>query len=277
MYPGKIGACQDRPADRSPFARQETDHACRQARLAQNLHDDPGAVGLGRRWFPQYRVAHNRGRGRQVSGDRCEIERRHRENKAFQRPVVHGVPHAIGGFRLHRVKLFHEMHVETPEIHQLAGGVYFRLENRFALAEHGRRIDLVAIRPGKQVGRLQKNCRAVFPVHRSPMTLHTGRCRDGERNFFFPGFVVSAQQMTVIVRRPALRHLAGVNFALPDHDRNLQLLVHHGGETGFQRGALCAPWCKGADSFVERRGCTDYGTGHAFSRIWPGHAGGAAL
>ena len=49
---------------------------------------------LRRRRLPDHRVAHQRRRGRQVAGDRGEVERRDRVDEALQRPVVDPVPHA---------------------------------------------------------------------------------------------------------------------------------------------------------------------------------------
>ena len=66
----------------------------RHARLLEQPHRQVRGEALRRRRLPDHRVAHQRGRGGQVAGDRGEVERRDRVDEALERAVVHAVPHA---------------------------------------------------------------------------------------------------------------------------------------------------------------------------------------
>ena len=72
----------------------QVDHAGRQARRLEQAHDEVRGELLGVRRLPHHGVAEQRGRGRQVAGDRGEVERRDREHEALERAVLQPVPAA---------------------------------------------------------------------------------------------------------------------------------------------------------------------------------------
>ena len=106
---------------------------------------------VGRR-LPDHGVAHQRRRGRQVAGDRGEVERGDRVDEALERAVLDPVPDAGGGDRLIGQDLPGERDVEAPEVDQLAGRVDLGLVRGLGLAEHGGRGEPLAPRTGQQVG-----------------------------------------------------------------------------------------------------------------------------
>ncbi len=123
--PGEVDPGQPRIrkchiGNRDAVAGEQVDHTRRQTRGLQQLHGQVGGERLRRRRLPHHRVAHQRGRGRQVARDRGEVERRDRVDEALQRPVVGAVPHPAGADRLLRQDLPCEADVEPPEVDQLA-------------------------------------------------------------------------------------------------------------------------------------------------------------
>ena len=70
---------------------------------SQQPHDVVGAQHRARRRLPDDGVAHQRRRGRQVAGNRREVERRDRVDEALERPVLELVPHRVRADRLLRV------------------------------------------------------------------------------------------------------------------------------------------------------------------------------
>ena len=110
--------------------------------LLEEVHRQRRGELLGRRRLPHDGVAHQRRRGRQVAGDRGEVERRDRVDEALERAVVGAVPHARAvGDRLLGVDLLGVVDVEAPEVDQLAGRVDLGLERRLRLAEHRRGVE----------------------------------------------------------------------------------------------------------------------------------------
>ena len=61
-----------------------------------------------------------------------------------------------------------EVHVEAPEVDQLAGRVDLGLVGRLALAQHRRGVDPGAPRPGEQVGGLEQDGGAVVEGQVAP-------------------------------------------------------------------------------------------------------------
>ncbi len=124
---------------------------------------------LGRRGLPDDGVAHQRRRGRQVAGDRGEVERRDRVDEALERPVVGAVPHARAvRDRLVGEDLLGVVDVVAPEVDQLAGAVDLGLERRLRLAEHGGGVDPLPPRSGQQLGGAEQDGAPLVHVERSP-------------------------------------------------------------------------------------------------------------
>ena len=163
-----------------PTPGQHVDHPGRQAGLVQQVHDQRRGQLLGGRRLPHHHVAHQRRRRRQVPGDGGEVERRDGVDEALQRPVIGAVPDALGvGDRLLGQDLPGEVHVEPPEVGELAGRVDLRLVGGLGLAEHGRGVDPGPPRPGQQVGGAQQDRRAGIEVQRPPAGGRVQRGRDG--------------------------------------------------------------------------------------------------
>src|SRR5215469_15110735 len=96
---------------------------------------------LRRRRLPHHDVAGQGRCGRQVPGDRGEVERSYGQNEAFERPVFHPVPCAGAGLWLLFEQPAGEVDVVAPEVDQLAGGVDFGLVHRLGLAQDRGRVD----------------------------------------------------------------------------------------------------------------------------------------
>ncbi len=166
---GQVGVRQRDLGDVDAVAGEHVDHARRQAGLLEQLHGQVRGELLGRRRLPQHGVAHERRRGRQVAGDRGEVERRDRVDEALERPVVGAVPHAprvrdrlLGG------DLLGVVDVEPPEVDQLAGRVDLGLERGLGLAEHGRGVETLAPRAGEQLGGLEQDGGALVERQGAP-------------------------------------------------------------------------------------------------------------
>ena len=197
----------------------------RQPGLLQQPHREVRGELLGRRRLPHHGVAHQRRRGRQVAGDRGEVERGDRVDEALQRPVVEPVPDAGGvGDRLLGQDLPGEVHVEAPEVDQLAGGVDLGLDGGLALAEHGRGVERVAPRPGEQVGGLEQDRGPVVEAQRPPGGGGVPRRRDGRPRVVLGRVAQSAEALAVVVRLDDV-DLGAARVALLAADRGGQLDV----------------------------------------------------
>ena len=92
--PGQVRVGQRHPGHRLAVPGHHVDHAGRQPGRLEQGHRVVRRELLGGRRLPHHHVAEQRGRGRQVPGDRGEVERRDREHEALERPVLHPVPGA---------------------------------------------------------------------------------------------------------------------------------------------------------------------------------------
>ena len=128
--------------------------------------------------LPDDGVSHQRGGRREVAADRGEVERRHREHEALERPVLQPVPHARRGDRLLLVDARHVLDVEAPEVDQLAGGVDLGLVCRLRLAEHRRGVERLPPRAGEELGGTKQDRRALLPGRARPVLPRVGRSRD---------------------------------------------------------------------------------------------------
>ena len=199
--PARSGCVERDLGDVEAVAGQHVDDARRHAGLLEQLHGQVRGELLGRRRLPEHRVAHQRGRGRQVAGDRGEVERRDRVDEALERAVVGAVPDA-GAVRDRLVgeDLLGVVDVEAPEVDQLAGRVDLGLEGRLRLAEHRGGVDPLAPRAGEQVGGLEQDRAALVERQRAPRRRGVGgglRRRPWRR----PGRVLQdAEHVLVVVR-----------------------------------------------------------------------------
>ena len=153
---------------RGSEAGHHVDHAGRQAGLGEQRHQVVRRKLRCRCGLPDDDVAHHRRRGRQVARDRGEVERRDGQHEALERPVVEPVPDAWRRDRLLGQDAAREVHVEAPEVGQLAGRVDVGLVARLALAQHRRGVDRVAPRARQQIGGLQEDGGSVVEAQRPP-------------------------------------------------------------------------------------------------------------
>ena len=204
---------QHHVGDLEPVAGEHVDHARRHPGLLEQLHREVRGELLGRRRLPDHRVAHQRRSRGQVAGDRGEVERRDRVDEALERPVVGAVPDARAvGDRLLGHDLPGVVHVEAPEVDQLAGRVDLGLPHRLGLAEHGGRVQPGAPRAGEQVGCLEDDRGAVVERHRAPGRGRVGRGADGGLGVALRGVLEYAEHRGVVVRL---------------HDGDLGAAAHH--------------------------------------------------
>ena len=147
--------------DGLPGARHHVDHAGWQSGGLQQAHRVVRGQLLGGCRLPNHRVAHQRRRRRQVTGDGSEVERCDREDETLQRAVVQTVPHAAHTDRLLLQQLSGVGNVEPPEVRQLAGSIDLCLIAGLALPEHGCGVQRDAPWPGQQVGSLEEDRRSV--------------------------------------------------------------------------------------------------------------------
>src|SRR5665647_3052256 len=128
-----------------------------------------------RSWATQcyHGVAQERRVGRQGPSAGGDVERRACVDEALERTVVDAVPDARGvGWRLVRHDPPSEVDIEPPEVDQLAGGVDLGLVAGLGLAQHRGGDNPCPPWPGKQVGRLEQDGRAIVEGQGTP-----GGCR----------------------------------------------------------------------------------------------------
>ncbi len=193
-------------------------------------------VGRG---LPDHRVAHERGGGGQVAGDRGEVERGDRVDEALERAVVHPVPGARATGRLVLQDLASVRHVEAPEVGQLAGRVDLGLVAGLRLAEHRGGVEPVAPRPGQQVGRAQQHRCALVERQRTPRRSGPERGLDGGLGVLVTGVGRGAQDVGVVVRGDDVDARAGRHvLAAVDRHRQLVVLAGQLGQGRLQVGPL---------------------------------------
>jgi hypothetical protein len=93
--------------------------------------------------------------------------------------VVEAVPYARAADGLLFEDLPGEGHVEPPEVSHFTRRVDLRLVGGLALAEHGCRVERRSPWPGKQVRRLEEDCRTGVEKHALPRCRR--RCRSIDR------------------------------------------------------------------------------------------------
>ncbi len=197
---GEVSARERRIADGGAGAVDEVDHARRQARLLEELHQEVRGVRRGRGRLPDDGVAHQRRRGREVAADRREVERRDREDEALERPVLEPVPDARRGDRLLLVDARHELDVEAPEVDELAGGVDLRLVRGLRLAEHRRGVERLPPRAGEQLGGAEEDGGALLPRRARPVLPRVGRGGDRALDLGRAALVDVGEDVRALVR-----------------------------------------------------------------------------
>ncbi len=134
---GQVGVGQRDPGHRLPVPGDQVDHSGRQPGRFEQAHRVVRGQLLGRRRLPHHHVAEQGRSGRQVAGDRGEVERGDGQHESLERAVLHPVPAAGRRFRLLAEDLPGVVDVVPPEVDHLAGRVDLRLVRRLGLAEDG--------------------------------------------------------------------------------------------------------------------------------------------
>ena len=229
---GEVNACEvfareGGVSDRRARSVDEVDHAGRQARFDQELHQEVRGVGRGSGRLPDDRVPHQRRARRQVRADRGEVERRDGEDEALERPVLHPVPHALARDRLLLVDPRHELDVEAVEVDHLAGRVDLGLVRGLRLAEHRRGVERRAPRAGQELGCAQEDCGALLPGETRPVLPGLGGCADRLVDLRLPALVGIGEDVALLVRHHDLGRRAGRDVLTADHERQLDALGLH--------------------------------------------------
>ena len=211
--PARSGLCERGVADRRAAPVDQVDHAVggRPASL-QELQRVIGRERGGRGGLPEHRVAHQRGRGRQVAADRREVERADGEDEAFERPVLQPVPDARRGDRLLLVDPRHELDVEAEEVDQLGGGVDLGLVHRLRLVEHRRGDERRPPRAGEKLGRAQEHGGALLPRRPAPVLPGLGGRLDRLLHLGLAALVDVGEHVALAVRHHRLDEVAGAHL-----------------------------------------------------------------
>ena len=254
VHAAQVRVVHRRVADLRAAPRYQIDDAVGQPRLLEHLHQPVGRENGGRRRLPDDGVAHHRGAGRQVAGDRGEVEGRDRQHEPLERPVLDVVPHPRTAAGLLAEDLGHVRDVVAEEVDQLARRVDLGLQDRLALVQHRRRIDDRAVLAGEQLGRLQEDGSARLPRHRRPF--RTRRLGRGHRlpNGVGVPLVKRRQHVPVVVRHDALAEIAGRDLGAADEQRNLDLRAGDLGEMRGQDLPLRRPRRIAQNGLVDGRG-----------------------
>ena len=265
MQAREVGILQGDLADHGAPARDEVDDAVGQARFLEELHEvvvrqDRGGGGL-----PDHGVAHDGGRRGEVGADGREVEGRHGEDEAFERPVVHAVPHVGIRDGLLPVDVLHELRVEAEEVRRLAGAVDLRLIGALRLVQHGGGVEDVAVLRGDEAGHLVEDGGAVLPGRGFPGLLGGQGGGKGLVHLGLARLVVGGQYVLVIVGADGLLHVPRADFLPADDERNVDDLVVLALQFRLQQRPLLRPWGVGEDGFVVGFGEAEDRVGHALS------------
>ena len=239
--PGQVRAGQCDLGDRPAAAGHHVDHPGRQPGRLEQAHQVVSGQLLGGGRLPDHDIAEQGGCGRQVAGDRREVERRDREHESLERAVLEPVPRAGRRPRLLGQQPPGVVHVVPPEVDQLAGGVDLGLVRGLGLAEDGSRVDGGAPRPGQQVGGAQEDGRAVVKGQLAPPWRGPPRGLDGRRHVLLGRVAEPAEHVPVVVRLDHVDAIAGTHPVLAaDRHGQLGLLPCEFLDPVLQSGALSA-------------------------------------
>ena len=145
------------------------------------------------------------------------------------------------------------VHVEPPEIDDLARRVDLGLKDRLRLAEHRRAVDGVAPRRAQQFRGLEQHRRAIVERPTRPLALRGDRRLDRLLHMFRRGFVKRPEHVMVIVRHHDVAGVAGADLLAADDDRNVDLFAGHRARAGLDGCALRRARFIRSDGIVGRR------------------------
>ena len=262
----QLGVMQHALRDLGGAAADEVDHAWRQAGLDEDLQQEVRDEQGLRRRLEHHGVAHEHGRGRQVGGDRREVEGADREDESLERPVLETVPGRRVVVRLLAEELVREVGVVAPEVNGLAGGVDLRLVHGLRLAEHRGRVDGVAPRPGEHGRRPKQHRRALVEGGGRPRLASLERGADGVVEILGPADrVLPDAELLAVWRSQVALRMAGAPFAVDVH-RNLGARIGQLGEARLEGLPVRVARCVLPNGFVDRRGDLEMSVGgHLFS------------
>ena len=267
MDAGQVGVGQRHPRYRLPVPGDQVDHPGRQPGRLEQAHRVVRGQLLGRRRLPHHHVAEQGGRGRQVAGDRGEVERGDGQHEALERAVLHPVPYAGRGFRLLAEDLPGVVDVVPPEVDHLAGGVDLRLVRRLGLAEDGGGVDGGAPRPGQQFGRLEEDRGPVVETERTPAGRRLLGRVDRGGHVHVGGVTEPAEDVPAVVRLDHVDQVAGWHLlAAVDGHGEFGLLAGEFLYLALQRGPLVAARLILPDRLVDRH--RNPGDGVHHDRSW---------
>ena len=229
---------EEHARNRRGVARDEIDHARRQTGFLQQLHQVVRREHRACRRLPHDGVAHERGRGRQVGGNRREVERRDGVDESFERAVVQLIPRPALAQRLLAGQFMREVRVEAPEIDDLARGIDFGLHHRLALPEHRRAVERVAPRRGEQIRGLQKHRGAILERPARPFLVRGERGVHGLGHERRRRLVIRGEHVAVVVRHHGLLNGARADVFAADDDGNVDLFAGHLREPRLERRAF---------------------------------------
>src|SRR5581483_5241609 len=221
---GEVARREHRVADLRPGAVDQVDDAGRHPGLLEELHQEVGGERGRRRRLPDDRVAHQRGGGREVARDRREVERRHREDEPFERPVLEPVPDAGRGDGLLLVDPRHVLDVEAPEVDELARRVDLGLVGGLRLPEHRRRVQRLPPRPREELRRAQEDRRTLLPRRPRPVVPRVRGSGDRAVDLGSTTLVHGCEDVRAVVRLDRLERVAGADLLAADHERDVGLL-----------------------------------------------------
>ena len=113
MDSGEVRAGEHSVADAGRIVRrQHVDHAGRQARSFEQVHQEGGAVDGALGGLPDHRVAHQGGREAKIARDGGEVKGRGSEHEAVETAILKPVLLGERGQGLHRLDLLGECDIE---------------------------------------------------------------------------------------------------------------------------------------------------------------------
>ena len=234
---GQVGMPKRYLPDLRPGTMDEVDHAVRQPGFLQQSHNDVGGVGGSGGRLPDDGVAEQSRAGREIAGNRGEVERCDGEDKPFQRPVLKLVPGPRWGEWLFGVDACHEGDVEPPEVAQLAGGIDLSLVDRLRLPKHGCRIQPVAPGASQKLGGAQKDRRPVRPGRGSPFRPRMCGRVDGQPDLLLTTLMHVGQDVLLFVGHDDGTELSRAHIGAPDNQGDLDSLSALAGEALLQAGS----------------------------------------
>jgi hypothetical protein len=241
VNPGQVGARERGIPDLGARAVDEVDDSGRQTGRLEELHEVVSRICGRRRGLPDNRVPHQRGAAWEISSDRGEVERRHREDEAFEGAVLHSVPRSRPRDGLFRVDAQHELDVEAEEVRQLARSIDLGLMRGLGLAQHRGGVQSCSPRPGQELRGSEEDRGPLFPGSSVPVLPGLCCCVDRLADVFRVALVHRREDVVLVVRHHRLEGLPGANLLAADHHRRLDLFGLHLLEPVAQLLALGRP------------------------------------